>query len=65
MSVPESERKRSLNGSVLGGAVQENTWEQRENKQSQRREEEEEAEERQDDEGKLNRESERGGTAAV
>lgn len=33
------------------GAVQENTWEQRENKQSQRREEEEEAEERQDDEG--------------
>lgn len=37
------------------GAVQENTWELRENKQTQRRKEEEEGEERQDEEGELNR----------
>lgn len=48
-SVPESKRKRSLVSlcSAEHGAVQENTWE---NKQSQRREEEEEGEERQDEE---------------
>lgn len=46
-SVPESERKRSLSDHE---AVQENTWELRENKQTQRREEEEEREERQDEE---------------
>lgn len=42
VSVPESERKRS-SGSMQHGAVQESTWELRENKQIQRRKEEEEA----------------------